>query len=275
MPEQNSHTVSLHIGAHKTATTHLQQCIYAARDDISAQGVRFLGPQELRGDGASLAKRFLNVNAQDLATARSSVWKDATRLVLSEENFIGTLIKSSPKMRKPLYPDAGTRIAKLATAIAPHGIVVFLSIRNPTGFLNSAYSQYLRAGGRETVDVFKKANPISCVNWVKLLEQLRGNSGIRSLIVWPYEDYEALFSRITALMLGAKPAAQVNWVDDRVYEGLSRATVSNILAGSTNDEESDRKFDAYGGQEHARSGVFYADQLEEIVTMRHVTFLRA
>jgi hypothetical protein len=202
--------------------------------------------------------------------------------VISEENFIGTLTNQNHKIRKPLYPNAADRISQLAEIIAPKGIDVCLSIRNPAGYLNSAYGQYLRAGGRGRPEEFVEENPLNRVNWTKLLQRLEQVNGIRSIIVWPFEDYEPLYSRILSLMLGATAASRINWSPDTVNEGLSKATVSRLLAGDDHpmrgselsDSEEQIKFDIYNGTEHAKSGMFYADQLEEIAAMRHVHLLR-
>ena len=289
MPGRQDIQVSLHIGAHKTATTHLQMCLNAARDDLLHDGVRYLGPQQLRKDAATLPAQLGlerpgndNVDAATVATNVKNLTADVQRLVLSEENFIGTLVKEDVKIRRPIYPQAPERVSELAQVLAPKGIDVFLSIRNPAGYLNSAYSQFLRANGPAGAEEFKAANPIGIVNWAKFLKRFADVEGVRSLIVWPYEDYRELFTRIVSLMLGGQAAARVEWDDQTPNAGLSREAVRRVLSQdetSLRDDlmkvsEAQPKIDIHTGADHANSGMFYADQLEEIAAMRHVTLLR-
>ena len=290
-----SPNVILHIGAHKTATTHLQMALQSARPALSAQGVAFYGPTQLRKDGQFLPERlglpFAKVQSSVDAKAEwQSMVGDAKRVVLSEENFVGVLNRKGAQLVTPLYSNAVERIAALASVTAPEGIDVFLSIRAPATFLNSAYSQILMSGGQVRPEIFKAKNPLPTVDWVKYINRLTHIQSLRSLTVWPYEDYAAHFLKIVSLMVGSGPAKSVKWESEWAHRSLSARAVAEIMELDQTERstrkaklikskfpvsESFAQFDVFSGEDHARSGVLYADQIRAIEQMPKVTLLRA
>ena len=91
-------TVVLHLGAHKTATTHLQHSLIAHRIDLWQRGIRTMMPPHLRGGGQSLEALFdLPINrtvtghAPNPAEVRAKLIGQAKRFVVSEENLLGVL----------------------------------------------------------------------------------------------------------------------------------------------------------------------------------------
>ena len=160
----------------------------------------------------------------------------ADRLVLTEENFVGVLNSSGSKLNVPLYPNGVERIAALGSVAAPDGIDLFLGIRGPAPFLNSVYSQFLLSGHAIMPAEFRAQNTLSDINWAQYIERLSQITKLRSFIVWPFEDYAALSSRIVALMVGVKAAPLVRWVPDIVHSGLSTRVVEEILAGPRGTE---------------------------------------
>ena len=289
--------VILHIGAHKTATTHLQLALQSVRAELADMGVGVYGPTQLRGAGLTLAERFSLPHAKTdamLSEDPQAEWAEMSsgfdRIILSEENFVGVLNRAGGKIKFPLYPNAVEHVAGLASAIAPKGLDVFLSIRAPATFLNSIYSQILMSGGAVRPEAFKTKNTLASVNWVQYIERLSRVKSLRSLVVWPYEDYATHFLRIVALMAGDQPSKVVKWQDDYAHRGLSARAVAEILdldhgARSTRQakllklrfpaSEEFPPFDLFSGEDHAQSGVLYADQIKVLEQMPKVTLLRA
>lgn len=287
----------LHIGAHKTATTHLQHALQAARRELNAAGVRVFGPSQLRGPCKTLAERFAlpfvtrPENAStDVSAALQDMRNGAARLVLSEENYIGVLNRKAGHLNVPLYPHAAERIAALADVCAPNGIDIFLGIRAPAAFLNSVYSQFLAGGTRIAPEEFRAQNSIASIDWAAMIDKIRRLDAVRSFVVWPFEDYEVLFGRITALMVGKEAAKHVRPGAVAVHSGLSLRAVEAVLATSADDDIFEAaklakvqypispeypKFDVFDGKDHAASGLHYADQLADIGEMKNVILLRA
>ena len=299
---ETSPTIVFHAGAHKTATTHLQHSILGTRGPLEKAGVRFFGPSTLRQPGSRIEARFnLRFNPRksvadmrDADVVLSDMLDGGKRLVLSEENFIGTLFDRKAdgplhRMPMPLYPDAALRLNALAAKVAPeNGIELCLAIRDPAGFLNSAYGLALQAGSCVAMDRFKWHNPMQDIDWVGLIGRLRRSAGIRRLTIWRYEDYHDLFDPIMGALLGPD-APRVRPIDRLVNGGLSAAAVQFTLdhhaegvdgplvqlARDTHPVGPDSPpHDGFDAEERALSLAFYDQQVEIIAQMDGVTLLR-
>jgi hypothetical protein len=228
--------IIFHIGAHKTATTHLQRSIGDRRDTLRDRGVAFFGPRDLRNDHPTLGQRFgIAPNGGRLVTGlqamaeRDRMLDGASRLVLSEENFVGGINNKSGRMSLPLYRDAQTRLTELVAKIAPQGMTLALGIRHPAAITSSAYVQHLMAGGRTGVRRLRPHLDVAVVDWVDFLQRLAGVAGVSRLCVWRHEDYDRLFGQITQLLLG-DAAEGIEPIEGRVHMGLSQTAVEHINA---------------------------------------------
>ncbi|MGJ8624348.1 MAG: hypothetical protein ACSHW1_16460 [Yoonia sp.] len=288
-------SIALHIGAHKTATSHLQRCLKKASVPLAEAGVHYYGPAFLRQPGQSIPAMFGLSNAPDAAPAPrtpaeqlAQLCPGGHRLVLSEENFIGALNAPKGKARHVRYKAAQGRVGAFAAAVG-RDVDVFLALRSPTAFTNSAYCQYLLGGSVQPVGTFVRRNPLSSVDWLDLVQRLRGALGVGQLYVWRHEDYAAVFPQITAAMVGAAHAPLVPNIARRVNAGLSAAAVAEILHRAAHDpmektamgcrdmlsvNDGYPAFDAFSPEDHAASDVIYAAQVAGIAAMDGVRFLQ-
>ena len=288
----SDYTIAFHIGAHKTATTHLQRSFMKAADALDAQGVRFYGPKDFRLPGRSISALFGQKKKgapQRSPTAQLEIMrKNARRLVFSEENYIGVLNGPRRLAVRQRYPHAAERITALAQA-HEQPIDVLIGLRRPTAFLNSAYCQQLLGGRVVSMDTYKQINPIQSVNWLELVERLRAADGVNRLTVWRYEDYSTLFPQICTALVGQDADALVRPLDRRIHEGLSAQAVTEILQRHQNEETEKlgfamRKmmpvgpahpaFEGYDASEHAIGDAAYAEQIAGIAALPGVTFLQ-
>lgn len=280
-------SITLHIGAHKTATTHLQNSLAAAAQDLAATGVMFYGPRDFRWGKPTLQERFDIGNRPQDARPLSNpdalvdLVQGGHRVVLSEENFSGTLLNGFGKMRRPLYPDLPRRLSLLAARAAPLDVV--LGIRNPAHILNSAYSQLVLADRPIPLKTYLQKNPFERVDWVSLCSRILEVQGVRSLTVWRHEDYGALFPRICRRMTGPGAPA-VRPIPGRMHQGLSAAAVAAITGKEPlplKDAlarfpagEGHPPFDAYAPEDHALSKEYYDTQIAELDAMPRLTRLK-
>ncbi|MEL6685770.1 MAG: hypothetical protein AAFQ00_10775, partial [Pseudomonadota bacterium] len=106
-------SIAFHIGAHKTATSHLQRSLLRAGDALAAAGVRYYGPDYFRLPGHSIQALFgfrpgtkgggaMRPAAEQLALLQ----QDGHRIVLSEENFIGPLNQPHGRGMRHRYKSA-------------------------------------------------------------------------------------------------------------------------------------------------------------------------
>ena len=285
-------TVALHVGAHKTATSHLQRSVHRAADALAEAGVRYYGPEHLRLPGRSLPALFgLKAGAKQRrapADQMALLRKGADRLVLSEENFIGVLNTPRRRAVRVRYPDAGPRISALAQAMDCGGVDVFLGIRHPATFLNSAYGQMLLGGRVMPMAQFQKLNPMSGVNWLDLVGRIRQAPGVNRLTVWRYEDHADVFGQVVGGLVGGGRADLVPPLNKRIHVGLSAAAVAAVLDSPdievtgqlANDARKNMPvgpefaaFDGMSAADHAAGSQAYAAQIAGIRALDGVTFL--
>lgn len=282
--------IALHVGAHKTATTHLQRSLSKQSDLLQDRGVRFFGPPYFR-KGASLDVRFGlqgDVSAPQAQATFAQMAGDARRVIISEENFIGTMHNRFAQMAFPLYPGASDRIDALAAQIAPEGLDVFLGLRDPADYINSCYCQALIGGHKVILEEVKAHNRISAIDWPDLVARIRATKSVRKLIVWRYEDYSALFPAIMEQMVGR--GCGITPLEIRINSGLSQEAVARILmryADGKGREAAVRArdrfpvgpdhppFDAFDPWERNSAAAQYTAQIAKIAAMDDVTLLKA
>ena len=289
-------SVAVHIGAHKTATSHFQKSLSAQRELLIDAGIRTYGPDYLRRPGRSIQAMF-GLPMRDARPARRSpqdqiafLAKGGTRIVFTEENLTGSLHDGAGGVVFPLCQRAEDRLTPFAAKIAPSPLDVFLCIRDPAGFLTSAYGQTILGGGLAmTPDVFRVATPLAAVNWADVVTRLRAIAQINKVTVWRYEDYAQVFRLVCRRMLRWRIGGQMNPLPSRVHEGLSAQAVAQYFDWRTKGLVSDdlglraraahpvsqghAKFRLFDDVEIAASARAYAAQIARIEAIDGVTLL--
>ncbi len=281
--------IVLHLGAHKTASTHLQKSIEAAGP---LPDVAFWGPQKLRQPGQSIAQRFglaRIVLAHETTAELKKLSAGMSRLVLSDENVAGGLQTGWGHLPMPPYPKAQDRVAVLASRIAAADgpkIDLCLAIRDPATYLTSAYSQILH--GKRVVDPAKfiSKNPIAAVDWADYVARLRTVLGVRSLTVWRQEDYPDLFDEVIAALIGEITIAPLA---ERSQQRLSKMALDAVLSAKAKGlpnvvaeaasahpiSASNPPFRLFDDAQMDASARQYAAQRDAIAAIDGVTLLRA
>lgn len=230
----------MHLGAHKTATTHLQHSLEANADLLAQHRVKFRGPLDLRGPRKSLQSRFgLSATSHPKTQERAefelgSLADGANRLVLSEENFLGPMWRKKKGRRvPPLYPNSDSQLEKLIPHFGERPLSLFLAVRNPADLIASAYSQSLVGGKIEPFRDFIDGMTFQDVRWANVVRRLSLVPHVTEIYVWRYEDYPANFVRIMRKLVGWKLGLKVESIPDRVHSGLSERAVAHILQAAS------------------------------------------
>ena len=203
----------LHLGAHKTATTHIQARCAAL--ELPSRGVGYMGNDELTPMRLpDLRARALPLKLspwlrrREMLRRLDGLGRLHDRMVLSNEDWIG---HGEAALEPTPYPEAGRRIGSLVRGLARDGrVTLFLSVRCPDGFLPSVYAQVMRyrpyPGGFEPIRRRAVDRP---PDWAGLVERIMAAAGPVPLRVWPYESYRgaslAVLREITGLALDAAP----------------------------------------------------------------------
>ena len=209
----------IHLGAHKTATTHLQQTLAAVRDDLAGQGVDFIPNPRVRARNLASALGRPQPIAR-LPIVGSAHMRDAIEAVLaplrsgleivvfSEENIVGV---PRHMLQVPLYPRAAVNVGRLASLAGRAEVVFFLSIRSYDTLIPSAYVETLKhalplPGGFEEASARLLSAPPS---WFDLIARIRAAAPGISLRIWRQEDYRAnaraIMEEVCGRVLGPLP----------------------------------------------------------------------
>lgn len=203
----------LHLGAHKTATTHLQHTLAAHRDALVADGRDYIPYPDFRAAArpwilpGSWRRRVWgwplagSVAARGFEAALDGLRRGPETVLLSDEDLLGY---SRDLLAAPLYarPRALHLVAHLAARA--QRTTLFLSIRSLDGLLPSAYAQALKsepypAGSLERICSEISAAPPS---WVDLIARIRTAVPGAELRVWRHEDYRAHWRALIAEFAG-------------------------------------------------------------------------
>ncbi|MDG1970324.1 MAG: hypothetical protein P8I56_04995 [Paracoccaceae bacterium] len=194
-------TLHLHIGAHKTATTHLQATLIKHREQLTEAGVQYERPDHIRsligsGRRAAAQSRIVPSVRAGLAgqrLARIDAGKD--RLVLSDENSLGQCIEIFDRER--LYPTVRHRMKIWRRLAAQRDTTIYLSIRNYADFFSGAYVQSIRKAAIYRPDADSLAALARMPRrWPDVIADIRHALPDVRAKIWAYEDYEALSPRL-------------------------------------------------------------------------------
>ena len=289
-------SIAIHIGAHKTGTSHLQKVLFKNSIMISDEGIRCYGPRFLRKHGCNLGAMFGlswskgNVSGRTAHDQLAFLAESKDRLVFSEENFVETLSDKYGCVSLPVYPLAIERLTELFATWAPIRPQLFLAVRNPASFLESAYSQVLLGSLCIEPDKFRARNDWRKIDWADYIAKLRKIKGVGEIYVWRQEDYHLTQRLIMRHMLGWDVSRKIKLIKGRVHQSLSVPAVCQTLAWAQGGEigkhaEKARKlfpvntenkhFDLYGTDTLTQAGVIYDAQMVQIEAMDNVTILHA
>ena len=199
----------VHIGAHKTATTHLQETLEAIHPVLLQRGVDAITIRTLR----PVARRFVSLRnwrvwaggkilREEFRARIEPLRAGPDRVVLSEENFLGHL---HHVVREKLYWQAGLRLRAVVALQAEAPLHLFLAIRRMDAFLPAAYAELLRQRpARRPFGELKPAWIAAPPRWTDLVRRIRRAAPQARLTIWRYEDYPAHRREILAKLCGTR-----------------------------------------------------------------------
>ena len=211
---------TLHIGAHKTASTHLQSVLRANREVLRAQGCACFGPELLRGDlKLPLPRARDHIYAQSLTPLRNAVdaaRAEGCRVLISEENIHGGG-PSPPVMAAggQYYPNAAARVTRLLRGLEATGAVIALALREPGAHLVSGWGHQYLAGRPKSFSEYVAEVDLAALRWSELVARLLACSEVARVLVWRQEDYGAISGQLWPALTGLD-AAQLDWPEQRI-----------------------------------------------------------
>ena len=227
----------LHVGIHKTGSTFLQRVFlqslsgprsgdiaYIPFPDVrsritpavlrAAKGIGGLGGAGLRDSQALLASSMARTGS----------------IFLSDENLLGSLYRFSRV--KGIYPDAQANLKAIASLLKRDvDIVIYLSIRNYSGWLESVYLQFLKK--RKKLISFEEFLELPCVesiSWYSLVCRLTEAIPLARFVLWRYEDFVDNNQKILDGIASELGDAKLGMVDFEGNPSLSVVAYDALMA---------------------------------------------
>lgn len=189
-------SVVLHLGAHKTATSLLQEFLLSRRGELQQLGavaLRRSTCDELVGWGDLGSRERELLRSEVLASADgahrppgdTALGVAPRTVILSHENALGRPFHRS---RSGLYPRAGTCARGLAASVGDLTTRVVYYIRSQEEFLESYYLQTIHQGSSRSFEDWIGAIDAQAISWVPVVEKLERTFGSSSVIVRDFAE---------------------------------------------------------------------------------------
>ena len=124
--------IRLYLGAHKTATTHLQGILLANREELLTNGVSISAPQDIRKDWLPKFFKYCRNSHEtlesDFKKTLASIKPNEGRWILTEENIVG--VSNELATHPGIYPAVGHRLKMLKKLFPGDELTLFFSIRS-------------------------------------------------------------------------------------------------------------------------------------------------
>lgn len=191
--------IALHLGAHLTDEGRLLRCLVKNRETLFGRGIEVPGPGRYREAlirmAAAGADGTLSPDAGQMLLDECLDSDETRRVVLSEANVLSW--KSGAVRGGALYPQAGARMAGLASTFADHKVHLFLSIRNPASLL-PALLPHVKPQAAQAL----RATRPEGLRWGPMIGALRQFWPDAHLTVWCDEDTPFIWHRILQAVSG-------------------------------------------------------------------------
>lgn len=196
-----SSCLHLHLGVHKTATTHFQQALIDVSDRAPVE-YTVVSNQRFRAK-VTHANRFLDSrNSSELHNyLRDLLSVESKVLVLSEENLIGEAKDFVNACM--LYEKAEMRLVAFSSLLPKDiNIKVWLFIRSLDSFLPAIYCEYLRHW--PYVPFERVLGGVYKHSWVPLIQTIRSIMPGAEINVLNYDSYQTLAPKMLSAMTGIR-----------------------------------------------------------------------
>ena len=198
--------VVLHIGAHKTASTHFQALCSANRDLLRASGCAWFGPDTLRHalklPALHDSHMVMRWRGRHLRRALQGEIRAGQHLLVSDENMLGSPRPPAMVAGAQLYPGAEMRLAATCVALGLQGVTLALCIRNPLDWLVSGWGHQFLAGRPVSFERFCAGLSPLDLCWSEMVGRVLALEPVRHVVLWRHEDYGALAAHLPARFLG-------------------------------------------------------------------------
>jgi hypothetical protein len=218
--------VIFHLGAHKTATTYIQNRLQANDELLQAHNVYYPGIGEMR-------RQFtyrMHDKVRNEFTTKMLGLRETHDILLSDENMAGGIDDVMRLDRQ--YKETAPKLAKYCEIMETDEPTVFFALREYSSFVISIYCEYLRHYPYLEFETFAHQYRASGFNWVALVGEMLAAMPKARLYLWDFADFPVLEEEILAAMTGVKDT-EFKPLHGMHRESFSSLAVNCIAALST------------------------------------------
>lgn len=175
----------LHLGAHKTASTHLQSLFSKIASDFCHPKVHYIGPEVLR----EITKGSKSNGVDNLKATITELisTEDREILLISDENMLGTLGQFVRTGK--FYGEAHRNLSRYSFLSNNfNNITIWLTIRDVKSFKKSAYIELLNWRRQKYAKKFLDVS-IDNKNWFELISVIHKVFPSANINILIYEKY--------------------------------------------------------------------------------------
>ncbi|WP_157958267.1 hypothetical protein [Salinicola sp. CR57] len=207
-------TLRLHLGVHKTATTHFQSRLFNSQHKLAEAGIAYLDLDKTREYFTSILSggKELSQEAKEFLS-----WKKV--VLLSDENILGGTDKPRGKSA---YKNALGRLKQFSKLVCADEIEPYLTIRNPEDYLISRYCEYLRHYPYLSINEYFDEMYVREFSWLPLIKDIKEAIG-KEPVVTIFEDIFKDENRYLQMLSGA----EIEFEPPSVNPGLKRSKISD------------------------------------------------
>lgn len=166
----------IHLGAHKTGTTHLQSWLRINQKGLNSLGISVPARTTIQPFSKAAYKRIAQGKSAQVPQLFETMVLETDpkisanpNLVLSDEDLLGL-----PNLgrTKTIYPKVGQVAQALVASIPAQERLWLFTVRDLASFIQSSYVQQLKMGGSQSIEHYLgKFNPVA-LDWADVISKL-------------------------------------------------------------------------------------------------------
>jgi len=217
--------LTLYLGAHKTATTHLQGILHANRSRLKEKNIQLSMPGDVRKEWLPAFFHWCNHKDEASRLTMEKMAPSQGTWLLTEENIAG--VSNDLTIKSGIYPHIKSRLACLHKAWPQAEMSLFFSLRSYETFYRSAYSEVIRNRGYIPFKKFYDEERFRGNSWVDTVKKFVAVIPEERITLWRYEDFRSLVPEILSRMTGIDDAESMisAYAPETTRPSLSQKTV--------------------------------------------------
>lgn len=225
--------LKLYIGAHKTATTHVQRLLAANRQELSDNKIHLSIPSDIRPLWFPFLREY--ASSDDSAAIKKILSNSPTSgtWIFAEENVSG--VPYDLKVKPGIYPSLSANLAVFKELFPDAELDVFFSIRSYDSFYASSYLEVVRNRGFFPFEEYYDECRYAENSWYHVIRTIIETVGSQDrLTLWCYEEFSSLLPSILSKLTGLDDAHALKMASDyevdRTRQSISQKTLNIIEA---------------------------------------------